>query len=55
MFFSEPKTNIFGGPDVFINKGSNINLTCVVEFTPEPPNFVIWKHKGKVGLTRQFV
>ncbi|XP_045131173.1 protein amalgam-like [Portunus trituberculatus] len=44
----EPKTTIFGGPDVFINRGSNINLTCVVDYTPKPPSYVIWKHNNKV-------
>ena len=44
----EPKTTIFGGPDVFINRGSNINLTCVVDYTPKPPSYVIWKHSNKV-------
>ncbi|XP_037789946.1 zwei Ig domain protein zig-8-like [Penaeus monodon] len=44
----EPETHIFGGPDIFINNGSNINLTCVVEYTPEPPTFIIWKHNDKV-------
>ncbi|KAK8740276.1 hypothetical protein OTU49_003141, partial [Cherax quadricarinatus] len=40
----EPKTYICGSGDVFINTGSNINLTCVVDYTPKPPSYVIWKH-----------
>ncbi|XP_064104118.1 zwei Ig domain protein zig-8-like [Macrobrachium rosenbergii] len=44
----EPQTVIYGGPDVYINRGSNINLTCVVDYTPEPPTYVIWKHNDKV-------
>ncbi|XP_069940061.1 zwei Ig domain protein zig-8-like [Cherax quadricarinatus] len=44
----EPKTTIYGSGDVFINKGSNINLTCVVDYTPVPPSYVIWKHNNKV-------
>lgn len=48
FIFAEPSTQIFGGPDIFINRGSNINLTCVVEYTPTPPSFVTWKHNGKV-------
>nr|XP_053654797.1 LOW QUALITY PROTEIN: neurotrimin-like [Cherax quadricarinatus] len=43
----EPKTTIYGSGDVFINKGSNINLTCVVDYTPVPPSYVIWKHNNK--------
>ncbi|XP_045599951.1 zwei Ig domain protein zig-8 [Procambarus clarkii] len=44
----EPKTTIYGGGDIFINKDSNINLTCVVDYTPKPPSYVIWKHNSKV-------
>ncbi|XP_076069621.1 zwei Ig domain protein zig-8-like [Oratosquilla oratoria] len=44
----EPQTRILGAADVFINKGSNINLTCVVDYTPEPPTFIMWKHNNKV-------
>nr|XP_053640653.1 hemicentin-1-like [Cherax quadricarinatus] len=44
----EPMTTIYGSGNVFINNGSNINLTCVVDFTPKPPSYVIWKHNNKV-------
>ncbi|XP_058447580.1 zwei Ig domain protein zig-8-like isoform X3 [Malaya genurostris] len=37
-------TEINGGPDLFINRGSTINLTCIVKYAPEPPPAVIWKH-----------
>ncbi|XP_058447579.1 zwei Ig domain protein zig-8-like isoform X2 [Malaya genurostris] len=40
----EPVTEINGGPDLFINRGSTINLTCIVKYAPEPPPAVIWKH-----------
>ncbi|XP_048509164.1 zwei Ig domain protein zig-8-like isoform X2 [Athalia rosae] len=40
----EPITEIIGGPDLFINKGSTINLTCHVKFAPEPPPTMIWSH-----------
>lgn len=40
----EPVTEIAGGPDFFINKGSTINLTCVVRYAPEPPSVIIWSH-----------
>ncbi|XP_046737511.1 zwei Ig domain protein zig-8-like isoform X1 [Diprion similis] len=40
----EPITEIVGGPDLFINKGSTINLTCHVKFAPEPPPTMIWSH-----------
>lgn len=54
IFFSfrlrtEPITEIHGGPDLFINKGSTINLTCVVKFAPEPPPQMVWSHNQEVN------
>ncbi|XP_022208935.2 zwei Ig domain protein zig-8 isoform X1 [Drosophila obscura] len=40
----EPITEVIGGPDLHINKGSTINLTCIVKFAPEPPPTVSWSH-----------
>uniref|UniRef100_A0A1A9UV09 Ig-like domain-containing protein n=1 Tax=Glossina austeni TaxID=7395 RepID=A0A1A9UV09_GLOAU len=44
----EPVTEIIGGPELHINKGSTINLTCIVKFAPEPPPTVIWSHNRQV-------
>lgn len=49
-FISEPITEIVGGPDLFINKGGIINLTCVVSMNPEPPAAMIWSHEHRVSL-----
>ncbi|XP_071449819.1 neurotrimin-like [Hetaerina americana] len=43
----EPITEILGSADLFINKGSTINLTCLVRFAPEPPPTMIWSHNRK--------
>ncbi|GBP53350.1 Zwei Ig domain protein zig-8 [Eumeta japonica] len=40
----EPVTTILGGPELFINMGSTINLTCVVQHSPEPPPTIRWTH-----------
>ncbi|EDS37064.1 defective proboscis extension response [Culex quinquefasciatus] len=40
----EPVTIIVGGPDIYINTGSTVNLTCVVRNSPEPPSTIIWTH-----------
>ncbi|KAL6435726.1 hypothetical protein ACFW04_005548 [Cataglyphis niger] len=40
----KPVTEIAGGPDLYINKDSTINLTCYVKFTPEPPSSLTWSH-----------
>ena len=34
---SEPEVRILGGPDMYVDTGSIINLTCVVKWTPGPP------------------
>uniref|UniRef100_A0A1B6CV50 Ig-like domain-containing protein n=1 Tax=Clastoptera arizonana TaxID=38151 RepID=A0A1B6CV50_9HEMI len=44
----EPITEILGGPDMFINQGSTINLTCSIRYAPEPPPLVLWTHKKQV-------
>ncbi|XP_011867644.1 PREDICTED: kin of IRRE-like protein 3 isoform X2 [Vollenhovia emeryi] len=40
----EPVTEIVGGPDLFINRDSTINLTCYVRHAPEPPPTITWSH-----------
>ncbi|XP_001599666.2 zwei Ig domain protein zig-8 [Nasonia vitripennis] len=40
----EPITEIAGATDLFINRGSTINLTCLVKNAPEPPITMIWSH-----------
>lgn len=44
----EPKTEILGAPDLFINRGSTINLTCVVLQSPEPPAYIFWNHNDAI-------
>lgn len=45
---SEPITEILGSPELFINMGSTINLTCIVQFTPEPPPTINWSQNSEV-------
>ncbi|KAI5751030.1 hypothetical protein M8J77_003541 [Diaphorina citri] len=40
----QPITQIIGGPDMYINKGSTMNLTCVIKHSPEPPPAIYWLH-----------
>ncbi|XP_046677775.1 lachesin-like isoform X2 [Homalodisca vitripennis] len=44
----EPTTDIIGGPDLFIDRGSTINLTCVVLYSPEPPAYIFWNHNDAI-------
>lgn len=36
---------------MYINQGSTINLTCLVQFAPEPPPTVGWTHEKQVSGT----
>lgn len=45
----EPITTILGGPDLYIDIGSTINLTCIVRHLPEPPSTISWGHKNQVS------
>ncbi|XP_029669721.1 zwei Ig domain protein zig-8-like isoform X2 [Formica exsecta] len=47
LIIVEPVTEIAGGPDLFINKDSTINLTCYVRYAPEPPSTIIWSHNDQ--------
>lgn len=49
---AEPTTEILGGPELYINQGSTINLTCLVQFAPEPPPTVGWTHEKQVSGER---
>ncbi|KAG8291618.1 hypothetical protein J6590_056080 [Homalodisca vitripennis] len=46
--YNEPTTDIIGGPDLFIDRGSTINLTCVVLYSPEPPAYIFWNHNDAI-------
>ncbi|KAG5871740.1 hypothetical protein JTB14_011328 [Gonioctena quinquepunctata] len=46
--YLEPITEIFGSPELFINMGSTINLTCIVQYAPEPPPNIIWSQNSEV-------
>ncbi|XP_063928934.1 protein sidekick-like isoform X1 [Zophobas morio] len=43
-----PTAQILGGPDLHVDKGSTINLTCSIRFSPEPPAYIFWYHREEV-------
>ncbi|KAL0279222.1 UNVERIFIED_CONTAM: hypothetical protein PYX00_000827 [Menopon gallinae] len=43
-----PTASILGGPDLHVDKGSTINLTCTIRYSPEPPAFIFWYHHDEV-------
>lgn len=42
----EPATYIVGEPDMFVDIGSMVNLSCVIAYTERPPIRVTWLHNG---------
>ncbi|KAJ9587903.1 hypothetical protein L9F63_018684, partial [Diploptera punctata] len=43
-----PTATILGGPDLHVDKGSTINLTCTIKYSPEPPAYIFWYHHDEV-------
>lgn len=43
-----PKAKILGGPDLHVEAGSALNLTCSISESPEAPAFVFWYHQGRL-------
>ncbi|XP_037082846.1 Down syndrome cell adhesion molecule-like [Pollicipes pollicipes] len=43
-----PEASILGPPDMFVDHGSVLNLTCVVTNSPQPPEFIFWYHEEQV-------
>lgn len=48
LCISEPVTTIHGSPDLYIDTGSTVNLTCIVRHLPEPPATIQWTHNNEV-------
>ncbi len=45
-----PTASILGGPDLHVDKGSMINLTCIIKYSPEPPSYIFWYHYNDVRV-----
>jgi len=43
-----PKVDILGGPTLYIQSGSYLQLECMISHTLSPPQFVMWEHGGRV-------
>ena len=48
LTFAVPHVRIQGSPDIHVDQGSVINLTCIISSTPEPPVYVFWYHGDQV-------
>lgn len=43
-----PTAEILGSPDLHVDEGSTINLTCSIKYSPEPPAYIFWYHHDEV-------
>ncbi|KAF2361093.1 Immunoglobulin V-set domain [Trinorchestia longiramus] len=43
-----PRTELVGTSEVHLERGSALNLTCLVHDSPAPPEFILWYHKDKL-------
>ena len=49
FLFSEPYTEILGGPNIYLEEGFTMNLTCLVRDSPEPPQYIFWYQNEQVN------
>ncbi|XP_054159688.1 junctional adhesion molecule B-like [Oppia nitens] len=42
------KARIVGSPSIHMNSGTTLNLSCLVNETPGPPDYIFWYHNGEV-------
>ena len=52
--FSEPRTEIVGKKELYVDYASSLNITCLIK-SPNPPAYVFWKKEGKVSCKKLFV
>ncbi|XP_059614665.1 lachesin-like isoform X2 [Phlebotomus argentipes] len=43
-----PTATILGAPDLHVEKGSTINLTCSIKYSADPPAYIFWFHHDEV-------
>ena len=41
-YFSEPRTEIVGKKELYVDYASSLNITCLIK-SPNPPAYVFWK------------
>ena len=55
FIFPEPYTEILGGPNIYLEEGFTMNLTCLVRDSPEPPQYIFWYQNEQVNKCWVFV
>ena len=53
FFVIVPHVRIQGSPDIHVDQGSVINLTCIISYSPEPPVYVFWYKGESVSMSNQ--
>nr|XP_053650724.1 zwei Ig domain protein zig-8-like [Cherax quadricarinatus]XP_053650725.1 zwei Ig domain protein zig-8-like [Cherax quadricarinatus] len=48
LFVFVPMARILGSAERYVDRGSTINLTCIINFNPESPTENFWFHNNKV-------
>jgi len=44
---AEPHTEIVGSPNIYLEEGATLNLTCLVRESPHPPQYIFWYHNNQ--------
>ena len=50
-----PHTTILGNSDLFIEAGSTINLTCIIQAESMRDTHIYWNYEGKVMSMKTYV
>ena len=48
ILFTEPHTTILGNKELYIEAGSTINLTCIIQAGAMRDTHIFWNYDGKV-------
>ena len=43
-------TEIIGAPDIYVDRGSTLNVTCAVAAGSKEPEFIMWSRRQKASL-----
>lgn len=43
-----PTAVIWGAPEIFVERGTMINITCTINYSNEPPAYIFWYHQDEV-------
>lgn len=50
LVYAVPTARIVGSSERYVDRGSTINLTCIINHNPDPPSATFWYHNNKVCI-----